>query len=231
MRRVSVGSSSMTAARAGASQRGGCSRAGEDDRASTCAQGHTIKRPDSRFTRTRVPSCLQRERGRREGKREVGGRLDGRSSEASMSCCARAGPLVRPLDPPLPLLTRPSCALPYLDATAISQTLSLATPPSPPAPSLVDLSAARLVCLPPLVLSTLPSDPTTTPACPTSFVAKSRMENPRLSLELNELHHPHSSLEVSPRLASPSPDRLSLNPGSQLHPVDRGRDAWLFLAA
>lgn len=147
-----------------------------------------------------------------------------------MSCCARAGPLVRPLDPPLPLLTRPSCALPYLDATAISQTLSLPTPPSPPAPSSV-ISAAQLVYNPPLALSTLPSDQTTTPACPASFVAKSRMENPRVSLELNELHHRHSSLEVSPRMTSPSPDRLSLNPGSQLHPVDRGRDAWLFLAA
>jgi hypothetical protein len=41
---------------------------------------------------------------------------------------------------------------------------------------------------------------------------------------------PPSSSAASLSRAS-SPDRLSLNPGSQLAPVDGGRDAWLFLAA
>lgn len=68
MRRVSVGSSSMTAARAGDSQRDGRTRAGENNLAPSCAQRHTIKRIDACFTGARVPRCQERQRGGERGK-------------------------------------------------------------------------------------------------------------------------------------------------------------------
>lgn len=56
------------------------------------------------------------------------------------------------------------------------------------------------------------------------------MENPRLSYELQDRTQ-QAACETPPRMASPSPERLALSAGSsgELPPVDRGRQAWLFL--